>query len=323
MSAVAGEAFAGRGPEIVDPRDPRVDLYRDSRDADLRGRHGLFLVESETCLRRWLEGVARRRRGERLPPALEVHSLLVTAEVAGRLGDLAARAGVESMIVADRGAIERISGFEHHHGALGLGRRPSRAEEVGNLDAFVTAIESATDEATGAADAARGAARPLPPGTGTGARAVVVTDGVVHVDNMGSIFRNAAALGAAGVLLSPRCADPLVRKSIRISVGHVFAVPWAVAADLPAALRALKARGWRVAAAENARDAVDLEHASFAARTAIVFGAEGHGISAAVLAEADQVCRIPSRAGAPLNVAVASAIVLHEVGRADRRSRAG
>jgi len=292
--------------EIHDLDDPRVARYRDSRDADLRGRHGLFLVESESCIRRWLEGVARRRAGERLTPALAVDSLLLSREAFERMGGAIDAAGGAETFVAEAVLVERISGFDHHHGALGLGRRS--ADEGADLTAMLDAIERPRAVADDRAAA--------PPG------AVVVTDGVVHVDNMGSIFRNAAALGAAGVLVSSRCADPLVRKTIRISMGHVFAVPWATAPDLPAALRELRARGWTVFAAENAPGAVDIDRAPFGGRIAVVFGAEGHGVSAAVMAETERIVRVPSREGVPLNVAVASAIVLHELGRAERHRTA-
>lgn len=310
--------------ELDGPDDPRAALYRDSRDADLRGRHGLFLVESETCIRRWLDGVRRRREGGRLPPALGIESLLLAREVHARLRKAVEAAQVPQVLVADASVVERISGFDHHHGALGLGRRS--IDDGADLEALLDAAEQVPVAGPAGADATTGddaAARTagtdatfLPP------RAIVATDGVVHVDNMGSIFRNAAALGAAGVLLSPRCADPLVRKTIRISMGHVFAVPWATAPDLPAALRRLAARGWRIVAAENAAGALDVDAAPLGGRCVVVFGAEGHGISPAVLAEASLVIRVPSRCGVPLNVAVASAIVMHELGRAERQRAA-
>lgn len=321
--------------EIHDPLDLRVAPYRDSRDADLRGRHGLFLVESEVCLRRWLEGVAQRHAGARLTPALGVASLLLSHQVFERLRPAIEAAGVREAFVAEESLVEGISGFDHHHGALGLGLRPAATTEA--LAAFMVTID--------AGDARTETSSP--------AAAVVITDGVVHVDNMGSIFRNAAALGAAGVLLSSRCADPLMRKTIRISMGHVFAVPWAVAPDLPSALRSLRARAWRVLVAENTAQAIDIDRLDdrddrdeqddrnggadrldlsngddqartrrARPRTAIVFGAEGHGVCPAVMAEAEAVVRIPSRDGIPLNVAVASAIVLHELGRAERQRAA-
>lgn len=291
VTEIAGSA----GPN--DSIDPRAALFRDSRDADLRGRYGLFLVESEPCVRRWLAGVERRRAGEPLPPALGVQSLLLSRSAYETLRVSIEAAGVEQVFVADSAFIEQLSGFDHHHGVLGLGRRTTPDEETSA--ALLDTIAAST--------------APL-----------VVTDGVVHVDNMGSIFRNAAALGAAGVLLSGRCADPLVRKTIRISMGHVFAVPWAVAPDLAAVLALMRARGRRVLVAENVEGAIDVDDIGQfdAPSSAIVFGAEGHGVSPAVLAMADAVIRIPSREGVPLNVAVASAIVLHELGRAERQRSA-
>lgn len=290
---------------ISDPDDARIDLYRDSRDADLRGGHDLFLVESVVCIERWLRSIGRRSRGEVLPPALGVHSLLVSPAVLERLRAdlLAARLPEQtSLFVAEPSIIEHISGFDHHHGALGLGRRSTddAADRLRLLAPFAAGSASRALESSATAGV------------------LMVTDGVVHVDNMGSLFRNAAALGAGGVLLSPRCADPLVRKTIRISMGHLFGVPWAVADDLPGELRRLRAGGVRVSVAENTPNAVDIDRAELTQPCAIVFGAEGHGVSPSVMAEADEVLRVPSREGIPLNVAVTSAIVLHELGRAER-----
>ncbi|MBX3355468.1 MAG: hypothetical protein KF724_07190 [Phycisphaeraceae bacterium] len=287
--------------EVRDLDDIRIALYRDSRDADLRGRHGLFLVESEACLVRWLTSMIRRHEGELLPPALTIESLLLTPEIHARQAPLIDRAfqgGPASLFVAERALIERISGFDHHHGALGLGRRSMSARA--DLAMLLRAAEPERDP------------RPL-----------LVTDGVVHVDNMGSIFRNAAALGAAGVLLSPRSADPLTRKAVRISMGHVFGVPWAEAPSLSEALDHLRQGDRSIVVAENSADAIDLDRAALPAVSAVIFGAEGHGVSAEIMARADLVVRVRSMPDIPLNVAVTSAIVLHELRSAERKNAAG
>lgn len=292
---------------LRDLDDPRVAFYRDVRDADLRGAHALFLVESAACIERWLEGVAKRRAGERLPPSVEVHSLLLAPEALERLRPAIDRAEAAPVFVAPPELIERLSGFDHHHGALGLGRRAPDAA----LDALVASmLEGArTPQAPDPAPAA---------GATASHRVLLATDGVVHVDNMGSLFRNAFAFGAAGVLRSGDSADPLVRKTIRISMGRVFSVPWATSRDLGADLALLRGRGFRVIVAEDLPDALDVRDCPFGDPCVIVFGAEGRGVARGIIAAADACCRIRTRPGVSINVAVASAIVLHEAMRAGR-----
>jgi tRNA G18 (ribose-2'-O)-methylase SpoU len=141
----------------------------------------------------------------------------------------------------------------------------------------------------------------------------------VHTDNIGAIFRNAASFGAAGVLLSPHSSDPLLRKTVRVAMGRVFDVPWARSTNWPDDLRALRElHGFRIVAAEDTPNAVDVADLARAERTVVVFGAEAAGVSHAVLDMADAVARIPmsTLGGAlrddppSLNVAVASAVML-------------
>ena len=145
---------------------------------------------------------------------------------------------------------------------------------------------------------------------------------VGNPDNVGSLFRNAAAFGAAGVVLSPGCADPFYRKAIRTSAGATLRLPFATASDWPAALRALRARGYLVAALTppgGAAGVATVELGDFAARrprrpVALVVGTEGDGLTAAALAEADvrvQITIDPSVDS--LNVATAAAVALHRL----------
>jgi tRNA G18 (ribose-2'-O)-methylase SpoU len=149
-----------------------------------------------------------------------------------------------------------------------------------------------------------------------GARRVAVLEDIVDHTNVGAIFRSAAALGVDAVLVSPRCGDPLYRRSVRVSMGTVFQVPWARLESWPADLEVLRGQGFTVAAMELTGDAVDLDE--LAARNpdklALVLGTEGAGMSAETLAAVDLAVRIPMRAGVDsLNVAAASAVAFWEL----------
>ncbi|MHB1929268.1 MAG: TrmH family RNA methyltransferase, partial [Acidimicrobiales bacterium] len=183
--------------------------------------------------------------------------------------------------------LRRTIGFDLHRGVVALGRRlPPR--EVGDL---------------------LDAAGPL-----------VVAEGLNDHENLGALFRNAAALGAGGVVLDPRGADPLYRRSVRVSLGHVLGVPWARCADWPADLDRLRAAGWRVVALTPSPRAQPLRGVTGGARTALLVGAEGPGLTVGALAGADEAVRIPMAGGVDsLNVATAAAIALyHLVAASDR-----
>ena len=149
-----------------------------------------------------------------------------------------------------------------------------------------------------------------------GARRVAVLEDIVDHTNVGAIFRSAAALGIDAVLVSPRCGDPLYRRSVRVSMGTVFQVPWARLGDWPGDLHVLRGQGFTVAAMELTDDAVDLD--ALAAhrpdKLALVLGTEGAGMSADTLAAVDLAVKIPMRPGVDsLNVAAASAVAFWEL----------
>ena len=146
---------------------------------------------------------------------------------------------------------------------------------------------------------------------------LLVAEEVTNVDNMGALFRNAAAFDASGIVLDPRCCDPLYRKAIRVSMGHTLSVPYAVADPWPDELERLK-REWGLAivGAETGDDARPLWALPRDDRMALVFGSERHGLSAAVRDVCDTLVEIPMSAEVPsLNVAVASAVCLYELAR--------
>ena len=149
--------------------------------------------------------------------------------------------------------------------------------------------------------------------TVAGARTVLVLEDLVDHTNVGAAFRGAAGLGADAVLISPRCADPLYRRSVRVSMGTVFQVPWTRLPEWPEAREELHAAGFHLAALALADDAVPLD--AFAAqrpdRVALMMGAEGDGLSRAALEASDTLVTIPMAGGVDsLNFAAASAVSL-------------
>lgn len=149
-----------------------------------------------------------------------------------------------------------------------------------------------------------------------GARLVVVLEDIVDHTNVGAIFRAAAGLGADAVLVSPRCADPLYRRSVRVSMGTVFQVPWTRLPEWGEARGVLHGAGFQLAALALSHEAVSLD--AFSAmrpdRVALLLGAEGDGLSRRALEAADLVVTIPMAGGVDsLNVAAASAVALWEL----------
>ncbi|WP_106813826.1 TrmH family RNA methyltransferase [Microbacterium timonense] len=151
-----------------------------------------------------------------------------------------------------------------------------------------------------------------------GARLVVVLEDIVDHTNVGAIFRAAAGLGADAVLVSPRCADPLYRRSVRVSMGTVFQVPWTRLPEWDEARTVLHGAGFELAALALAEDATPLDDFSTRRpeRVALMLGAEGDGLSRRALAAADAVVTIPMAGDVDsLNVAAASAVALWELRR--------
>jgi tRNA G18 (ribose-2'-O)-methylase SpoU len=151
-------------------------------------------------------------------------------------------------------------------------------------------------------------------------RRLVVIEDIVNHTNLGAIFRAAAALGMDGVVLSPEAADPLYRRSVRVSMGAVFGVPYARAPQWPGVIAELASRGFRVLALTPAADAVALDQLDYDAKApvAVLLGTEGEGLSARAAALADARVRIPMMAGIDsLNVASAAAVAFWVVGERD------
>ncbi len=192
--------------------------------------------------------------------------------------------GSTPVYVASQAVMDAVVGFHIHRGLLAHGSRPD-------------------DPGAGALLA------------GLPRRALVLAlFGVSNHDNMGGIFRNAAAFGADAVLLDGACCDPLYRKAIRVSVGATLAVPFARLAPGDDALDLLTRAGFE-ALALSPGAAAPLAGVARADRVAVLLGAEGPGLPAAVLARSRQVGIAMAPGWDSLNVAAASAIALHELTR--------
>lgn len=160
------------------------------------------------------------------------------------------------------------------------------------------------------------AVRP-PPGSVAdlvGGSPLLVLEGITDPENLGSLFRSAAALGASGVVLDPRTGDPWTRRCVRVSVGAVCAIPFARVGRWPGDLETLGRAGYDLVALTPAGDAVSIERLAPAPRTALMVGTEADGLTPAAIAASDRRVRIPMESGMDsLNVSHAAAIALHHL----------
>lgn len=210
-----------------------------------------------------------------------VRSVLITPARLDALSDLVARLDAPVM-VAGRGVMDAVGGFPIHRGVLAAAVRPAPRPWTELVDS---------------------------------GQLLLLVEEVNDLENVGSLFRVAAAFGAEAVVLSPNCADPLYRRCIRVSMGHSLRVPFAVAEDWPAPITELVNRGWTVAGlSPSASRGVD--QLAEAGRVAVVVGAEGPGLRPQSLAACSTQVAIPMAPGVDsLNVAVAASIAMYEAGR--------
>ncbi len=203
-----------------------------------------------------------------------------------------------TVFVASQADMNRLVGFNMHRGVLACGERPPETGAAAVLAA---------------------------------ARTLVLLEGLCNLDNVGGIFRSAAALAdRPGVLLDPTCCDPLYRKAIRVSMGRTLSIPFARLSPWPQSLARVKAAGFTILALTPRADAVPIDqitcspvaespgrpHLLTCSRPlALLFGTEGEGLTDAALAAADTLVQIPIAPGVDsLNVNVAAAIALHRLG---------
>lgn len=260
------------------PRLIRIDDPTDPRVAD-------YVALTDAELRRGddvciAEGVTVIRH--LVAVGVPLRSVLVTPAKAEAVAPLPDDV---TILVASQAVMNAVVGFDIHRGAVAVAERPP-TRDVG------TVVDAG--------------------------RALVVLEGISDVENMGLLFRNAAALGADAVLLSPTCCDPLYRRSLRVSMGHALSIPFATLDPWPGGLDRVRGAGFEIVALTPAPDADPITAVSPGARTAVLLGAEGPGLTAAALAAADRRVRIPMRAGVDsLNVAAAAAIAFHRLFRGD------
>ncbi|MEO3813094.1 RNA methyltransferase [Sphaerisporangium sp. B11E5] len=264
-------------PDLVPVEDP----------ADPRLRDYLHLREVE--LRKSLEAehglfvaegekVIRRAVGAGYP----IRSVLTTPRWLPGLADVVGDARV---YLVSPEVMEGIAGFSVHRGALASMARRALPD-----------VRTLLDE---------------------GPRRVVVLEDLVDHGNVGAVFRCAAALGVDAVVLSPRCADPLYRRSIKVSMGAVFAVPYARMTDWHHGLGELRATGFQTLALTPDQTAAPLDEVAMGERVALLLGSEGDGLSSRWLRAADQAVCIPMSPRAmdlgvdSLNVVAAAAIACH------------
>jgi len=260
---------------ISDPADSRIAPYVQVRERDVAGRGEGFIAEGEVVLRVLLGGGARCRAASLL--VAENRLKRVTPLIQG-LDD------ATPVFAASQAVMDAIVGFHIHRGVLAHGLRPADPGTAALLADLPT-------------------------------RAVALAlFGVSNHDNIGGIFRNAAAFGAGAVLLDGACCDPLYRKAIRVSVGATLTVPFARLEAGADAIGLLEAAGFAALALSPA-GAEPLAGLARPDRVALLLGAEGPGLPPPVLARARTVGIAMAAGWDSLNVAAASAIALHELTR--------
>lgn len=269
-----GTSLTGVPIEITEPTDPRVADYVSLTDVVLRRRTE---PERGLYIAESQKVIRRALRAGHRP-----RSYLMARRWLDDLRDIVAEAEADGIPVyyGEHPVIEQLTGFHLHRGALAAMQRPV-------LPSAASLVRDA--------------------------RRVVVLEDVVDHTNVGAIFRSAAALGVDAVLVTPRCADPLYRRSIRVSMGTVFQVPWTRIDPWPAGMGLLREAGLTVAAMALSDDSVSLAELEAAPpeRLALVVGTEGDGLSHRTMAEADLTVRIPMAGGVDsLNVAAASAVAM-------------
>ncbi len=270
---VVRDAQAGPHPiAIFDIDDPRIAPYRQVREKDLVGREGLFIAEGAVVL----PHLARS-------PTCEAVSVLIADSRIEALGSLLGQFDPQVPVYcASQAVMDEIVGFPIHRGILGLGRR---TEEVS-----LTRLAS-----------------------NLGARALVlVLVGISNHDNMGGLFRNAAAFGADAVILDATCCDPLYRKAIRVSAGACLDLPYVRLAPEADLLGVLCEHGFSPVALSPSGK-VALSETARPGRAAVLLGPEGPGLPDHLL-DRSMTVRIPMAQGFDsLNVAVAGALALHHM----------
>ena len=269
--------------------DPLLEDYTRLTDVSLRKRieteRGLYMAESTKVIERAIRA-GHAPRSFLMSSAHYEQMKDVIAAAPGTQGQ--ADGGPIPVLLAHEALLESITGFHLHRGALAAMHRPA-------LPSVSELLSTARH--------------------GQPARRVAVLEDLVDHTNVGAAFRSAAALGMDAVLVTPRCADPLYRRSVRVSMGTVFQVPWTRITTWPYRDE-LHAAGLHIAALALSDDSVSLDKFASSplctapdSRIAMVLGTEGDGLSNTTIDSADTVVRIPMAGGVDsLNVAAAAAV---------------
>ncbi|WP_445503171.1 TrmH family RNA methyltransferase [Microvirga sp. G4-2] len=257
---------------ITEPDDPRIEPYRAVRERDLVGRQHRFIAEGEVVLRVLLK-----------QPRFAIESLLLAENRVDSLSDVLESLPPDVPVyTANRQVMDAIVGFPIHRGILAVARRAPQPP----VEDFLASLPQ---EAL-----------------------IVGLVGLANHDNVGGIFRNAAAFGVQGVLLDQESCDPLYRKAVRVSVGGTLVVPFTRMASADAMVKALQAASFEILALSPAGQEI-LSQVKPARRTALLLGAEGPGLPPELLARTRTVS-IPMSGGFDsLNVATTSGIALHHL----------
>ncbi len=275
---------AERSIEVAALDDPRLADYRHVRERVLR-QDGTFIAESDVVLRVLIE------RG-RFP----IRSLFIARRRLAKVAPLLARLPEDVPIyVGERALLNEVVGFSIHRGILAAGQRLPVPDAATLLDELKS----------------------------TSPQRLVVLQGLTNHDNVGGVFRNAAAFGAAAVVYDKYTCDPLYRKAIRVSVGGALVVPFARAQSSETLLVSLRARGYLNVALSPLATALPVtalqQHPRIGGKVALWLGSEGPGLTAAVMAQADVLVKVTMAAGFDsLNVATTSGIALHRLFSAQR-----
>lgn len=282
---------------IHDPNDARIEPYRNQKDAWLKAAHNpdarksaddetskdsLFISEGSLVLEHHIHSV------------YPLHSILIDESKTESHTELLSQVPIEVPIyTAKRPILDQITGYPIHRGLLAAGHRLPQTEQP-LISEFLRS-----------------------------ARALVILEDLANHDNLGSVFRSTAALAGSDVpiILSPRCCDPLYRKSLRVSMGHALTIPYIQIQDqsdwIPS-LRKVQEAGFTLIALTPADDALDINeiaqnHAP-SSKIALLLGAEGPGLTSEVLNAADKKVQIPLvKSADSLNISVAAAVALHRL----------
>ena len=264
-----------------------------------------------------------------MAPELDVYARLTEAQLLNREDPKNAMFIAESPNVIERalngGCVPVSMLMEHRHLETHAKKVIDRCPEIPVFTADLDVLTQLTGFplTRGVLCAMRRPAEPKVEDICRNAKRIAVLEDVMNPTNVGAIFRSAAALGMDAVLLTPACCDPLYRRSVRVSMGTVFQIPWAYlgekVADWPeAGMERLREMGFKTAAMALSDDSVPVDDPQVCAeeKLAIILGTEGEGLKSETIADCDYTVKIPMYHGVDsLNVAAASAVAFWQLGR--------